>query len=97
LFSIKSVTGPPEDPTEIIIELADTKEVASITKEKPYMRAEGYSADLQYELGGKKFSDTRKGASLAFEGDTYNVIAILKNEVRVQAFSNLKITTVTAK
>jgi hypothetical protein len=97
LFTVRELKGPPEDPTEFAIELAETREVVSIGKEKPYVRVEGYSADLQYELGNKKFVDTRKGASLAFEGDIYNVIAILKNEVRVQAFSNLKITTVSWK
>ena len=97
LFTFRELKGPPEDPTGFVLELMDTKEIVSIGKEKPFTRVEGYSADLQYELGNKKFGDTRKGASLAFEGDTYNVIAILKNEVRVQAFSNLKITTVTWK
>ena len=97
LFTFREIKGPPEDPTEFVIELLETKEVISIGKEKPFVRVEGYAADLQYDLQNKKFIDTRKGASLAFEGDTYNVIAILKNEVRVQAFSNLKITTVTWK
>jgi|ERR1043166_5548488 hypothetical protein len=97
IFVLVDVVGPADDPTEFVVELADTKELAHVTKEKFYSRVEGYAADLKYELANRTFPDTRVGASLAFEGDTYNVIAILKNEVRVQAFSNQKITTVTWK
>jgi hypothetical protein len=93
-FTLRSVVGPPENPTGLVIELNDTKEVATVTPEKPYARVDGYSVDLSYELEKKEWKDQRLNDVLRFAQDAYKIVYIAKNEFRVIANSNAKQTTV---
>jgi hypothetical protein len=91
-FTLKDVKGPPENPDQVVLILADTQETATLSKDKPYQRVEAYSADLKYDLDKPPYTGTglRVGDHLAFGGDSYNVIAIDKNEVILLAQSNQK-------
>ncbi|MDQ6632118.1 MAG: hypothetical protein M3Y82_10250 [Verrucomicrobiota bacterium] len=92
-FTLLEVKGSPEDPSEFTIELVDTKERATVGKNKPFEKVEGYASDLKFDLENKSFPDSRINSRLIFGGDTNNVIAITAEEVRVQANSNQKQTT----
>jgi hypothetical protein len=79
------VKGKPEDPTALIVKLKDTGEEGTITKDKPFMRADGYTADLYYDLEKKPWLNRRVGNALAFNGEDYKIVAINQNEVILQA------------
>jgi len=92
-FTLKEVQGPPEDPTELVLELADGKKV-SISKDKPYTQVEGYEADLKYTIDSKAYNNLRVNSPIRFLGEDYIVVAITQNEVVVSARSNDKKYTV---
>lgn len=92
LFQLLEVTGPPENPTALTLLLEGDKEPVVISKEKPYERVVGYAADLSYEP--EKLKRTVKVKDeISFGGETYNIVAIDRNEVTVSAKSNKKQTT----
>jgi hypothetical protein len=94
VFTLKEVKGPPEDPSELVLELPDATNTVSISKEKPYTRIEGYEADLKYTLDGKTFNNLRLNSVVRFQGEDYIVVAISPTEVVLLARSNDKKHTV---
>jgi hypothetical protein len=99
VFNMIDVKGKPDDPSEIIVELIDTNERVSISKNKPYERVEGYMADLRYDPEKKRWDDRRVGSTplLAFNGEEYNIVAITKDEIVLSAKSNGKKWTIKAQ
>ena len=89
-FTLKEIKPPPEDPAELILELADGVTKVSIAKDKPYTQVEGYEAELKYTVDGKTFPNLRVNSPLRFLGEDYIVVAITQNEVVVSARSNDK-------
>jgi hypothetical protein len=92
VFILRDIKGPPapEDPAqeeewvkqiELVLELKESGERVSISKEKPFMRAEAYQADLRYPLENKTFLKQRVGAQLSFGGEEYRISAINQNEI----------------
>lgn len=96
-FVLKGVKGAPEDPEVLDIELLRDKQPLSVGKNKPVELLEGYAADMAYPIENKTFVDVRVGNSISFGGDKYKIIAITAEEVRVQADSNDKQTTIKLK
>jgi len=96
-FTIAVVNGSPDNPAqlELILQLTDTGERATLSKDKPFRRTDGYSADLKYDLEGKKWQGQRIGADLKFAGDDNIVVAIYQDSVILKARSNDKKTTLT--
>jgi hypothetical protein len=97
LFVLKKVEGSADNPERFILELNENKQEIVITPAQPFSRIEGYAADMKYELENKSFADQRVGATVNFAGESYKVVAINENEVRVHANSNQKQTTVRLK
>jgi len=103
MFAIREVKGPPENPAELILELNDTNERVTITREKRFEREDGYMADLRYEPERKNFAGVRNGAGglgttpIMIEGESYIVVAINKSEVVLSAKSNNKKSVVSYK
>ena len=95
LFTLKQVRGPADNPTELVLELEDTKELVTVTKGKPYVRVNGYSADLTYPLEANKvFLDRRVKDPLEFGDKKYKIVAIRENEVTVEAIQTTARTTI---
>ena len=96
ILTIKEVKGAGDDSSDLVVELDlnGTKETMTISKVKPFKRAEGFAADLKYDVENKKFLDQRIGHVMSFANENYKIIDIKQNEVRVQALSNLKNTTI---
>jgi hypothetical protein len=94
-FIIREVSGSPANPDELklIVQLTDTGERATLSKDKPFRRVDGYSADLKYDPEKKTWQGQRVGASLKFAGDDYIVVAIDQRAVILSARSNQKKTT----
>lgn len=93
-FVIREVKGPADNPTELILELNDSGERALLAKEKPFKRADGYTADLKYDPERKVWINRRVGSPISFGGEDYIIVAINKNEVVLSAKSNLKKTSI---
>ncbi len=90
-FTLKEVKGPPENPDQLVLMLADTQTNAIVSKDKPFRRTDGYSADLKYDPGNFSRAGLRVGDRLnSFAGDDYNVIDIQSNAVILLAQSNQK-------
>ena len=89
-FTLLDVKGPAEDPTELELQLADTKETVSIAKTKEYKKVMGYEADLKYPVENKNYPNQRVGSTITVAGDQYNIIAINENEVVLSARLNDK-------
>lgn len=92
-FTLVAVKGAPENPSELVLKLADTGETISIAKDKPYRRVEAYTADLKYDPEKKNFPGRRIGAPISVGGLDYIVVAIDADEVILSAQSNQKRTT----
>jgi hypothetical protein len=94
-FTLKEVRGPADNPTEVVLQLDDTKELVSVTKGKPYARVNGYSADLTYPLeANKTFLDRRVKDTIEFGEKKYKIVAIRENEVTVEAIQTTARTTI---
>ncbi len=89
-FTLSEIKGPPANPDELDLKLADTGATATLTKSKPFRRVDGYTADVKYDP--EKYSRTglRVGDHLAFAGDDYIIIAIDEKDVILLAQSNQK-------
>lgn len=97
-FVLREVKGPPDSPTELVLELADTGESVSIAKDKPFQRVDGYMADLKYDLEKRIWNNQRVGSKdIRFGNEEYIIVAITKNEVVVSAKSNQKKTPIPVK
>jgi hypothetical protein len=93
-YFLREIKGPPEDPTELVLEMPDGTTKVSLSKDKPYTQVEGYEAELKYTIDGKTFPNLRVNSPLRFQGEDYIVVAITPNEVVVSARSNDKKYTV---
>jgi hypothetical protein len=95
-FVLREVKGPPDNPTELVLELTDTGDRVALSKEKPYKRVDGYLADFKYPPDNKTWINQRKDAggpgtpAINIAGEAYIVVAITKNEVVLSAKSNNK-------
>jgi len=92
-FTLVDVKGPPENPNQLILKLADTGETAVIAPGKPFQRVDAFAADLKYDPENKTFLNRRVGAPLSFGGEDYIIVAIGADEVILSAQSNQKKTT----
>jgi hypothetical protein len=90
-FLLLEVRGKPEEPSQIIVQLNDTGDKAVITKEQPFRRVDGYTADLHYDLEKKTWLHKRVNSGpISFNGEDYNIVAINQNEVVLSAKLNGK-------
>ena len=89
-FTLTGVKGDPANPDQLVLKLTDTDDMATLSKDKPFQRVDGYAADLQYDPEGKKWPGQRVGADLKFDNDDYIIVAIHQNEVIFSAASNQK-------
>ncbi len=94
LFALREIKGPPQAPAELVLVMAGDKDPITISKANPHKRIIGYSADLKYEPEDRTWKNLRAKGELSFGGETYNVVAIDKDEVVLSAKSNRKKTTV---
>jgi hypothetical protein len=97
IFTIRDVKGALDNPAQmqLVLILADTGERVTLSKDKPFRRVDGYSADLKYDPEGKKWQAQRIGADLKFNADDYIIVAINQDSVILSARSNQKKNTLT--
>ena len=74
VFALVKVGGPPENPDDLILRLADTGQTITLSKDKPFRRVDGYTADLKYDPEKASWSGQRVGSHLKFAGDDYTIV-----------------------
>ncbi len=89
-FMLTEANGPPENPTNIVLELNESGEKVVISKEQPYKRVDGYTADVRYDPEKQNWPNSRVGRPLHFNNEDYKIVAIGQNEVVISAKSNDK-------
>jgi hypothetical protein len=91
-FTLREVKTPADNPTNasVVLELNDTAQRVTVTKDQPFRRIDGYMVDLKYAPETKTWTNRRVGASLSFNGEDYNIVAVTENEVVLSAKSNQK-------
>jgi hypothetical protein len=92
VFALREVKGPPDNPTDLVLELSDSAERVSIAREKPFKRVDGYLADLHYTPENRTFGSRRVGDKVSIGGESYNIVAITENEVVLSAPNGKKYT-----
>jgi hypothetical protein len=90
VFILREVTGPAEDPQGLVLELKESGERITISKDKPFVRADAYEADLRSNLENKSFLRQRIGATLRLGGDEFKIVGINQNEITFLAVANDK-------
>jgi hypothetical protein len=96
ILSLRDVVGPPDKPTELVIELKESNEIIHLMTDKPYKEVQDYTADLKYPLEQNRvWHGQRVGNVLTFAGAQYKIVAITANTVVLSAQSNNKKTTIT--
>jgi hypothetical protein len=93
-FMIRDIKGSAENPVELVMELSDTGETATVAKDRPFRRVDGYTADLKYPPENKTWSNQRVNSIISFAGETYIIVAVSKDEVVLLARSNNKKTPI---
>lgn len=95
LFTVRQIQGAPDNPTNIVLELADGT-MANLAKDQGFRRVDGYTADLKYDPERRTWRNQRVGMTINFGGEDYNIVAINENEVVLSAKSNQKKWTIRA-
>ncbi|MGZ8899293.1 MAG: hypothetical protein ACXW3Z_04280 [Limisphaerales bacterium] len=91
MFMIEKVIGDnPSNPDALQVLLAGDKESVRITKQEPFQRIIGNTADIQHPLEKKQWTNQKVKDELTFGGETYNIVAITPHEVVLSAKSNKK-------
>jgi hypothetical protein len=89
-FTIVQVKGPPANPADLVLELTDTNDRVSLSKGKPFKRADGYMADLKYPPDNRTWINQRVGMHIRIVNEDYNIVYIGTNEVVLSAPSGKK-------
>jgi hypothetical protein len=84
-FILREAKGPPDNPTALVLELTDTGEQISITKDKPFRRVDGYMVDMKYPPENRNFPNRRIDSTIFFGGNEYKVLGITQDEVVLSA------------
>jgi hypothetical protein len=86
-FTLVDVLGPADNPTALVIELSDDAgKTIQVSKEKPFRRVDGYTADLRYPPENNKAFLNRRANDPSFgkilvAGEDYSIVNITENEV----------------
>lgn len=81
--TLREVQGPPENPTGLVLELADRTQV-TISKDKPFSKIIGYAADLTCTLPPLEKKGVKVADTLVLAPDVYNVRTIDEQSVTLQ-------------
>jgi hypothetical protein len=84
LYILRGFKGPPENPTEMQLELLDTKETVWISADKPYKRIDGYAADMKYPAA-EAMLKKKVGDVIKLEGEPYKIIEVTNDAVRIES------------
>ncbi len=87
---LREVKGAKETPDQLVFEFTKTKERITISKDKAFVRADAYLADLTYPPENRQFKGLRRDAVISFGGEEYKIVEITENEVVISNRLNEK-------
>lgn len=90
MFTLEKVIGDKASPEGFQILLDGDRQPVSVTKQQPFERVIGFTADIRHNVEKRAWNDVRVKDELSFGGETYNIVAITSNEVVLSAKSNKK-------
>ena len=102
-FTIERVVGPPEAPEALMLRLRDgskdERELITVTRDQPFRRLTGYTADIAFPPEREEFKRKRVDDKIKGRGETesYKIVAITENEVVLSNDSTSKKTTIKLK
>jgi hypothetical protein len=73
-----------------VFEITDTKEKVTVSKDKAFVRADAYVADLSYPPENRQFKGLRRDAVISFGGEEYKIVEITESEVVISNRLNEK-------
>ena len=91
LLILREIKGAAENP-ELVMEIKDTGERVTISKEKPFVRTNTFEADLKWKVENKTFNRQRTNSVLRLGSDDYKIVAINPGEVVMSAPNDKKYT-----
>jgi hypothetical protein len=94
LYILRTVQGDADNPTALDLELPDTGDTVTVTKEKPYEKVDSYIADLRYDPESKNMPRVHVNDVITLDGEPYKVVEITANAVRVQSSRTTKVTEI---
>lgn len=92
LFILREVHGPKDNPTEVVIELIEGGDRATLTKEKVFTKGMAFAADLTYPIENRNWARKRVDETIVLSGATYKIVAIAKDEIVVSAPNRVRTT-----
>lgn len=92
-FALLEIKGSPENPEALVFKLVDSGETATVSRDKPFLRVDAYTADFRYDPEKKVFRGRRVGDKMAFGGSDYLVVDVNRNELILADQSNQKKTS----
>jgi len=92
IFTLLSAKAPPDNPTnvDVVLELKDSGERVTVSRDFPFQRLDGYMANLSYEPEKKTWTNRRVGSLLKFDGNEVEILAITQTNVVLGAKSSGK-------
>jgi hypothetical protein len=92
IFTLLSAKAPPDNPTnvDVVLELKDSGERVTVSRDYPFQRLDGYMANLSYEPEKKTWTNRRVGSLLNFGGNEVEILAITQTNVVLGAKSSGK-------
>jgi hypothetical protein len=88
-FTVVDVQGPPDNPV-LTLELSDSSDRITLSKDKPFQRVDGFTADLSYPPERKQFLNRREGSTISVAGEDYDIVRITETEVTLQGKNGRK-------
>lgn len=92
-FTLLSVKGPPENPEDLELKLADNNQIVHISKTYTNRETVAYAADFRYDPERYAAHGCRTGEKLRFGGGQYTVDEVNQNELILEDQSNHKKTS----
>ena len=93
-FTIVSTNNGTAEEPRLTLQLNDSPDRITLTKENPHKEVEGYMIDLRLDSIKLNKTHLHVGSVVAINGDDYTIVAITQNEVTLSAKSNNKKITI---
>jgi hypothetical protein len=93
-FIIRGIKGAEDNPDELQLEIPETGQTVSISKDNPYKAVDGHTVDLRYEPELRTFNKQKVNDTITLDNEQYKIVEITDRSVTVESISNHKKTTI---
>jgi mRNA-degrading endonuclease YafQ of YafQ-DinJ toxin-antitoxin module len=92
LFILREVHGPKDNPTEVVIELIDGGDRATLIKGKVFTKGMAFGADLTYPVENRNWTGKRVDETFVVSGFNYKIVSMEKDEIVVTGPNRMRTT-----